>query len=597
MAFPKVAAWTLRAVLLLVAVWFGSALNGTEGASRYLPLIPILLIGMLPQVSSRIWKVQQRLRDPSRDATRMTTIAIGALTCIYLYANAVYIDRELHPRMHDEFMHLLQIRMMAHGALWLPSHPLADFFESFHIFVKPVYASMYFPGGSLFYLPTIWFGLDPWLMPLLTVSAIVAITYWVVRELIDGEAGILAAMWMIALAPFRMTAFMVMSHQVMLILGLLAFVAWIRWRRTMHMGWVAVIGALGGWAAITRPVDALCYLVPIGIAMFVRLVREPRDGVEVARVSRIALTAGLLVVSAAPFLSLQLVLNHGLTGSWSTMPWDEYVRINQPQFGYLESTFDPTVRPQTALLQKVEYYDTGVVPLIRNRAELGHAKIWWREKLSVFVGATLPAAPLLVPLFLGFTGLTTARRWTLLAALLLFVLLYTPYAHLLPQYSNLVVPAIAMLAMLGLRDVEQWFPRHRATVATLLFLSTTYALIIALPQTKSNNEAEAMDWPTMRAVHYALPDAVDAPAIVLFRYTPGYATPHEEPVYNVTTAWPDDAAIIRAHDLGDRNAELFAYYAQRQPDRNVYRFDRATGQLTFLGRARDLAPTSGSPLK
>jgi hypothetical protein len=82
---------------------------------------------------------------------------------------------------------------------------------------------------------------------------------------------------------------------------------------------------------------------------------------------------------------------------------------------------------------------------------------------------------------------------------------------------------------------------------------------------------------------------------VLFRYTSGTSSPHEEPVYNVDVTWPVDARIIRAHDLGDRNVELFRYYADRQPERNVYRFDRATGELTFLGKAADLARTSGSP--
>ena len=63
-----------------------------------------------------------------------------------------------------------------------------------------------------------------------------------------------------------------------------------------------------------------------------------------------------------------------------------------------------------------------------------------------------------------------------------------------------------------------------------------------------------------------------------------------EVVYNTDVAWPDDAPVIRAHDLGaDRNAALYRYYAQRQPDRMVYRFDRATNALVRLGNVVDLA--------
>jgi len=53
---------------------------------------------------------------------------------------------------------------------------------------------------------------------------------------------------------------------------------------------------------------------------------------------------------------------------------------------------------------------------------------------------------------------------------------------------------------------------------------------------------------------------------------------------------PDDAPIIRAHDLGlDRNRALFDYYAQRQPQRTVYLYDRARRSLVELGNVSDLA--------
>ena len=63
----------------------------------------------------------------------------------------------------------------------------------------------------------------------------------------------------------------------------------------------------------------------------------------------------------------------------------------------------------------------------------------------------------------------------------------------------------------------------------------------------------------------------------------------EEPVFNDTVAWPDDAPIIRARDLGDRDIELYRYYANRGPDRTVYRFDLHAQTLTRLGRVRELA--------
>jgi hypothetical protein len=79
----------------------------------------------------------------------------------------------------------------------------------------------------------------------------------------------------------------------------------------------------------------------------------------------------------------------------------------------------------------------------------------------------------------------------------------------------------------------------------------------------------------------------------LFRFDANDSDPHVEPVYNADVAWPDDAPVIRAHDLGVRNRALFAYYGRVAPDRRVYRYDRIErgGEpvLTYLGTAGELA--------
>jgi hypothetical protein len=90
-------------------------------------------------------------------------------------------------------------------------------------------------------------------------------------------------------------------------------------------------------------------------------------------------------------------------------------------------------------------------------------------------------------------------------------------------------------------------------------------------------------------------DRIDGPALVLFRFTPGDNV-HVEPVYNVDTAWPDDARVIRAHDRGvELNRRLFAYYATRSPNRLCYLYDRAArgrDPLSLLGTVRELAEES-----
>jgi hypothetical protein len=81
---------------------------------------------------------------------------------------------------------------------------------------------------------------------------------------------------------------------------------------------------------------------------------------------------------------------------------------------------------------------------------------------------------------------------------------------------------------------------------------------------------------------------VRPPAVVLFQ--PHRAmNMHLEPVYNDTVAWPDDAGIVKAQNLGREDVRLFDYYARHQPDRTVWLYDRGSGKLTNMGNVADLA--------
>jgi hypothetical protein len=175
----------------------------------------------------------------------------------------------------------------------------------------------------------------------------------------------------------------------------------------------------------------------------------------------------------------------------------------------------------------------------------------------------------------------------------LFVLLYVFNPFFLPHYGVVVAPAVILLSLLGADAVSQVASRRASDTVRV----ATYTAILALSVT-SLWEVRWMMTPAARPladgfqervpqsyVQTVIAMQVQAPAVVLYGTPPDLWT---EMVYNTDVAWPDDAPIIRAHDLGLRDAELIDYYGQRQPDRTIYRFDWGRGSLQRLGKAGEL---------
>ena len=568
----------LVAVLLLlvgVTCWlsFGAA-NGLSRLSLAVALV-VLAVSLIPAVRRAAGAALDFLREPSPRTANWSAVGVGVAAAILLYAFAAGQGRPFVPTYHDEHVNLIQMHMLARGRLWMPPHPLADFFETFYVFVKPVYAAIYFPGASLLYTPTVWLHLPYWLMPLLVAGAVVGMTCRVVTELVDGVAGLLAALLLLSSRTFRLVSIMLLNHPVMLLAELLSIWAWLRWRGRQQYGWALALGALLGWAAITRPLDALCLALPLVAGVLWDLRRR-------TVVRRLA-TFGLIGAGMIPLLSIQLIANYGITGHLFESAVARYLAESHFSLGL--APVDPAGAPPANLLQKKVFYEDFLVPFLESHTVETILPAFYTFRIPTILEVDLPATVLVIMLPVGLLALTDLPRVLVWAILPVFLPTYAVFPAFLPHYALLVSLPISLSLILGIQAVAGTWRGQRQFIATVLTLLVTSFAVTALPGVGANDQYG--HWPVMFAVHTLLPRAIQAPAIVLFPFHPG-DNPHEEPVYNTDVAWPDDAPIIRVQDLGmARNRELAQYYARTQPDRNVYLFDRRDYSLLALGKPRD----------
>lgn len=318
--------------------------------------------------------------------------------------------------------------------------------------------------------------------------------------------------------------------------------------------------------------------------------------------SNLLLTPFVLVLAASPFLAMQVVFDLGATGHPFRTPYAYYLEQDQPGSAFGFHAYNPAVEPKSSLPEKREFYDKWVRERIAAHTPAAALRQWTSTNLAFIVDTTLPCRMFLLFVPLALVGLRDKRSLVLLAILPMFVAIYVFNPFFLEHYAIILTPTMAFAVLLGGRAIADTFPRfHRqllsAFVATILAAGITSLWevnqLVATPGTEISDETFRS--PYLRFVNQQLPDYVRAPAVVLFTYHPG-ANVFEEPVYNFDVAWPDDAAIIRAHNLGpEKNRAIFEYFAKTQPARTFWIMDatRPNNELEKLGTAEELTRKAG----
>ena len=579
--------WLVAGILLAwgvrLAILAGRPFEGYSTAAIAVLFLPVL--ALWPLAATRIAGLVDRVRNMSRGARGWVALALAAGGVTYLYVSARGQGVRFVPVIKDEYSYLLQARMLSVGKLWMPRHPLADFFETTAVITDRVYASVYTPGTALLHAPGVRIGLPHWVTAALLSAVALALLYLVIAALADDWYALAAVLLCVGCGMFQAMWRYAMAQVPAMALGLLTVWFFLRWRARGHrLRWAAAMGAAAGLALIVRPQDAVCYVLPVATAMLLELRRHGNRRSVFASV-------GTCVVAAAPFLALQVVMNVGVTGRWDETAHDYYHRRDLPRLGYGTSDHNQvTARPASVSPQKQAEFDAERAGLsrleLRNRGDLLHIS---NRRLPALLNGTLPEPLLAVALPVGLLALGRRSRWVLAATVPLFLLVYLPWPFVLPHYPLPFAPGVLLLVLLGMRALERHAGRFETTLAAFFALAVVAAFVASMPQVNPIKRVGETTVVAPTDLDRAVRQHTPGRAVVLLRYDVTNGAKMRP--FNLDVAWPDDAPVVKALDLGDRNGEIFDYYAATQPDRVFFLYDFADDTLTRLGAATELAPS------
>src|SRR6185437_4826140 len=253
---------------------------------------------------------------------------------------------------------------------------------------------------------------------------------------------------------------------------------------------------------------------------------------------------------------------------------------------------DPSFRPPTVVPQIQKLYDDLDRKSIMGFTSARKAVVgWFRERVPLTWGSTTPTLFLVILLPVALVGLTDRRRVVLWSMSWCYLIGAGFFYIFSAQYTIAVAPAIIFTVLLGMHVIHRTWPKF-SLVNVFLPLGV---LMLALEYVAINQQnffepipKDRMSLGWVSKLNYQwIPEHVQEPALVFFHFDKSERA-WEEPVYNWDVASPDEAPIIRVHDLGPtKNRELLAYYARTQPDRHVYWFDRLSLQMIDLGKVNE----------
>jgi hypothetical protein len=521
--------------------------------------------------------------DPNRLArlralpdSRAIPIALGLITAGVIW----YLSGSLHPVpvVHDEASYLLQAQTFARWRWTMPSPPLPEFFQQLHVLVTPAFASKYPPGHALLLVPGIWLGL-PALAPVLLNGLAGALLFVLVRRVANGWVALLTFLLWLPLTSnlaFRPGYFSETTSSLLWILGWWALV---EWRETGRRTWLITLAACVGWMAITRPLTAVAFAIPVACVVLWRVARQRAWSTLV-----VPAAVGVAILALLPLWNVRT------TGRWSESPYTLYTKTYLP-FDVMGFGVDttPPARPLPPDMHDVaENFEAIHAAHTLRRLPTTLFERWRVLFDDAFGGIRLPLA-----LFaLLSLAVLPASGWFAIAGSVVLTVCYLSYAHnpswvlyyleINPLFPFLIACGIWTAWLALEREAPGAWRRGLRTPSPRAALSALILCVLLLVPAHAQVNWMRHSWDVRRSYQASFAEGVHRLAgdriIVFVRYRPGH-----EGAFSLITNSADlpDARAWLVYDRGVEDASLIA----RAPDRVPYLYDEASTTFTRMSSA------------
>jgi hypothetical protein len=399
---------------------------------------------------------------------------------------------------------------------------------------------------------------------------------------VNEWVGVLAWMIWLGLATetttFRPSYFSAMLTQTLWLCGWWAL---FRWRDERRAWLLLMVAACIGWMAITRPLTAVAFALPVG-AVVLWLVWRRRLWAHLA---------GAMAIGCA-FLAILPLWSARTTGSWRVTPLmlytAQYMPYDVPGFGLRKAPLLREASPEISCFE--ESYGA---------AHRGHVVAAIPADLSARTGAALGAffadrrRGLILFAILGAFA-SPAELGFMLATCVTLLLAYSTYAHNADWtvYYLETQPVCALLAAAGVWVVvagigRRWAQKSDAEplpIARARFAASCMLVLIALTMLPTRDGVRMVahfksigDLPH-RLFRQAVDSLPGARKIVFVRYPPGEGC-QQNLIQNLPPLATSPAWIV--NDRGADDERLL----RAAPDRAAYVFDFATKTMQPLPSA------------